>query len=140
MLVVGSGRCSMSVVGKLEAEVSRFCRDENRAVELDIRGVVCFVWEQDFFQASINSALVTAFEEINEFGSEYPSVFVFSTVDVVVTCHYGVHLREKQRPLVSSILVCCFGCFTVDLAKDDVTVVESVGISFGFSKVWSRVA
>jgi hypothetical protein len=121
-------------------KVSRFGRDKNRAVEFDIRGVVCFVREQDFSQVPINSALVTAFEEINEFDSEYPpSVFGSSTVAVVVTCHYGVHVREKQRPLVSSILVCCFGCFAVDLAKDDVTVVESVGISVGFSNVWSRV-
>jgi hypothetical protein len=130
----------MSAVGKVEVQVSRFGRDENRAVEFDIRGVVCFVWEQDFSQAPINSALVTVFEEINEFGSKYPSVFGFSTVNVVVTCHYGVHLRGKNCPLVSSILVCCFGCFAVILAKDDVTVVESVGISIGFSKVWSRVA
>jgi hypothetical protein len=43
MLVVGSGRCLMSVVGKLEVKVSRFGRDENRAVEFDIRGVVCLI-------------------------------------------------------------------------------------------------
>jgi hypothetical protein len=67
MLVVGSGRCSLSVVGKLEVKVSRFGRDENRTVEFDIRGVVCFVWEQDFSEAPINSALVTDFEEIKEF-------------------------------------------------------------------------
>jgi hypothetical protein len=69
VLVVGSGRCSMSVVGKLEVKVSRFGRDENRTVEFDIRGVVCFVWKQDFSEAPINSALVTDFEEIKEFGS-----------------------------------------------------------------------
>jgi hypothetical protein len=57
------------VVGKLEVKVSRFGRDENRAVEFDIRGVVCFVREQDFPQAPINSALVTFVEEIKEFGS-----------------------------------------------------------------------
>jgi hypothetical protein len=32
MLVVGSGRCSMSVFGKLENEVFRFGLDENRTV------------------------------------------------------------------------------------------------------------
>jgi hypothetical protein len=135
MLVVGGGWCSMSGVGKLEVKVSRFGREENRAVEIDIRGVVCLVQEQDFSQAPINSALVTVFEEIKEFGFEYPSVFGLSTVAAVVVCHYGVHMREKQRPLVSSTVVCCFGCFAVDLAKDDVTVVETVGISVGVSKV-----
>jgi hypothetical protein len=69
MLVVGSGWCSMSVVGKLEVKVSRHGRDENRAVEFDIRGVVSFVQEQDFSQAPINSALVIFVEEIKEFGS-----------------------------------------------------------------------
>jgi hypothetical protein len=69
MLVVGSGRCLMSVVGKLEVKVSRFGRDENRTVEFDIHGVVCFVWEQDFSKAPINSALVTDFEEIKGFCS-----------------------------------------------------------------------
>jgi hypothetical protein len=56
-------------VGKLEVKLFRFGREENRAVEFDIRGVVCFVREQDFSQAPINSALVTDFEEIKEFGS-----------------------------------------------------------------------
>jgi hypothetical protein len=59
----------MLVVGKLEVKVPRFGRDENRAVEFNIRGVVCLVREQDFPQAPIDSALVTVFEEINEFGS-----------------------------------------------------------------------
>jgi hypothetical protein len=68
MLVVGSGWCSMSGVGKLEVKVSRFGREEN-TVEFDIRGVVCFVREQDFSQAPINSALVAVFKEIEEFGS-----------------------------------------------------------------------
>jgi hypothetical protein len=69
MLVVGSGWCQMSDVGKLEVKVSGFCREENRAVEFDIHGVVCFVREKDLSQAPINSALVTVFEEINQFGS-----------------------------------------------------------------------
>jgi hypothetical protein len=69
MLVVGSGQCSMSVLGKLEGKVFRFGRDENRTVEFDIHGVVGFVWEQDFPEASINSALIVDFEEINEFSS-----------------------------------------------------------------------
>jgi hypothetical protein len=69
MLVAGNGRCSMSVVGKLEVKVFRFGRDENRAVEFDIRGVVCSVREQEFSQAPINSALVIFVEEIKEFGS-----------------------------------------------------------------------
>jgi hypothetical protein len=59
----------MSGVRKLEVKVSRFGREEKRAVEFDIHGVVCFVREQDFPQAPINSALVTVFEEIKEFGS-----------------------------------------------------------------------
>jgi hypothetical protein len=53
----------------LEVKVSGFGHEENRAVEFDIRGVVCFVREQDFPQAPINSALVTVFEEIKEFRS-----------------------------------------------------------------------
>jgi hypothetical protein len=53
----------MLVVGKLEVKVSSFGRDENRAVEFDIRGVVCFVREQDCSQAPIDSALVTAVEK-----------------------------------------------------------------------------
>jgi hypothetical protein len=69
MLLVGSGWCPMSGVGKLEVKVFGFGREENRAVESDIRGVVCFVREQDFSQAPINSALVTVFGEIKEFGS-----------------------------------------------------------------------
>jgi hypothetical protein len=69
MLVVGSGRCSMLVAGKLKVKVSRFGGDENRAVEFDIRGVVCFVREQDFSQAPINSAVVIVVEEVKEFGS-----------------------------------------------------------------------
>jgi hypothetical protein len=69
MLVVGSGRCSMSVLGKLEVEVFRFGRDENRTAESDIRGVVGFVWEQDFSKASINSAMIVVFEKLNEFSS-----------------------------------------------------------------------
>jgi hypothetical protein len=69
MLVVGSGRCSMSVLGKLEGKVSRFGRDENRTVESDIRGVVGFVWEQDFSEAPINSALIVVVEKLNEFSS-----------------------------------------------------------------------
>jgi hypothetical protein len=67
-------------------------------------------------------------------------VFGFSIVDAVVACHYGVHVGEKQSPLGSPMLVCCFGCFAVDLAKDEVTVVESSGLVFAFSKVWSQVA
>jgi hypothetical protein len=59
----------MAVVGKLEVKVSRFARDENRAVDFDIRGMVCFVREQDFSQAPINSALVIFVEEIKEFAS-----------------------------------------------------------------------
>jgi hypothetical protein len=69
MLVVGSGWWSMSGVGELEVKVFRFGREENCAVEFDIRGVVCFVRKQDFSQAPINSALITDFEEIKEFGS-----------------------------------------------------------------------
>jgi hypothetical protein len=69
MLVVGSGWWSMSGVGRLKVKVSRFGCEENRAVEFDIRGVVCFVQEQDFSEAPLNSALVTVFEEIKEFGS-----------------------------------------------------------------------
>jgi hypothetical protein len=38
MLFVSSGWGSMSGVGKLEVKVSRFSREENRAVEFDIRG------------------------------------------------------------------------------------------------------
>jgi hypothetical protein len=56
-------------VRQLEVKVSGFGREKNRAVEFDIRGVVGFVREQDFSQAPINSALVTVFEEIEEFGS-----------------------------------------------------------------------
>jgi hypothetical protein len=69
LLVVGSGRCSMFVLGKLEVKVSRFGCYENCTVEFDIRGVVCFVWEQDFSEAQINSALIFDFEEIKKFGS-----------------------------------------------------------------------
>jgi hypothetical protein len=69
MLVVGSGRCSMSVLGKLEGKVSRFGCDENCTVESDIRGVVGFVWEQDFSKAPINSALIVGFEKLHEFSS-----------------------------------------------------------------------
>jgi hypothetical protein len=54
---------------QLEVKVSGFGREENRAVEFDIRGVVCLVREQDFSQAPINSALVIVFEEIEDFGS-----------------------------------------------------------------------
>jgi hypothetical protein len=67
-------------------------------------------------------------------------VFVVSLVDTVVACHYGVHVGEKQSPLGSPTLVCCFGCFAVDLAKVEVTVVESFGLVVAFSKVWSRGA
>jgi hypothetical protein len=69
MLLVGSGWFSMLGVGKLEVKVSGFGCKENRAVEFDIHGVVCFVQEQDFSQAPINSALLTVFEEIKEFSS-----------------------------------------------------------------------
>jgi hypothetical protein len=69
MLLVGSGWCSMLGVRQLEVKVSGLCLEENRAVEFDIRGVVCFVREQDFPQAPIISALVIVFEEIEEFGS-----------------------------------------------------------------------
>jgi hypothetical protein len=59
----------MSVLGKLEVEVFRFGRDENRTAESDIRGVVGFVWEQDFSEAPINSAMIVVFEKLNEFSS-----------------------------------------------------------------------
>jgi hypothetical protein len=67
-------------------------------------------------------------------------VFGVSLVDVVVACHYGVHVGGKQSPLGSPTLVCCFGCFAVDLAEDGVTAVERFGIFVAFSKVWSRMA
>jgi hypothetical protein len=56
-------------VRQLEVKVSGFGREENRAVEFDIRGVVCFVREQDVSYAPINSALVIVFEKIDYVGS-----------------------------------------------------------------------
>jgi hypothetical protein len=66
MLFPGSGRCSTFDVGKLEVKVSRFGREENRAVGFDIRGVVCFVQEKDFPHAPINSATVIVVEEVDD--------------------------------------------------------------------------
>jgi hypothetical protein len=67
-------------------------------------------------------------------------VFGVSLVAVVLACHYGVHVGEKQSPLGSPFVVCCFVCFAVDLAEDDVTAVERFGICAVISKVRSRMA
>jgi hypothetical protein len=66
-------------------------------------------------------------------------VFGVSLVTGVMACHYGVHVGEKQSPLGSLSVVCCFVCFAVDLVEDDVTAFERFGICVGFPKVWSRM-
>jgi hypothetical protein len=66
-------------------------------------------------------------------------VFDVSLVVSVVACHYGVHVGEKQSPLGSPFEVCSFVCFAVDLAEDDVTAFERVGISVVLSEGRSQM-
>jgi hypothetical protein len=67
--VVRSGRCSTLAVCCLEVKVLGFGREEYRADEFEIRGVVCVVWENEFSHASINSAMVFFFEKVENFSS-----------------------------------------------------------------------